>query len=230
MAIVSALAAADVGNLDRQDDLAISYDKIGETLQAKGDLAAALAQYAQECAIRKKALDLDPASARRANDFAACSLRIGALDTAAGDTAGAGDAYGQARDLLQGLVDRGAADAAGKRILWLAWEGLGDLASKAKDLKAARSDYQAALDIAEATLKSDPTLKQSRSDVAIIETRAAVAAQGLGDAAGAAALLADALQQQRALAARGAAGPGGAARARVRRRQRGRRRARDGRS
>ena len=201
MAILSALAAEDAGNLDRQDDVAVTFDKIGDALQARGDVTGALAQYSQELAIRQKGLALDPKNARRASAVAACSIRIGAADVAHGEAAGAGASEGQARDVLQALADRQAADVSAKRLLSIAWEGLADLATQANDLQAARNALQAALDIAKAQQKTNPTLRQSREDVAIVEAKLATTLQALGDAAGAAPLRSDALALRRAVAA-----------------------------
>ena len=64
------MTKVDPSNAKWQRDLSVSYDKVGDVLQAQGDLAAALKAYHDSSAIAERLAKADPSNANWQSDFA----------------------------------------------------------------------------------------------------------------------------------------------------------------
>ena len=93
--ILKQVLSADPLCAQKQRDLSISFDRLGDVSVAAGDLAAARAYYEQGLAISRTLADADPASAQKQRDLSISFNKLGDVSVAAGDLAAARDYYEQ---------------------------------------------------------------------------------------------------------------------------------------
>src|SRR5438552_15512067 len=79
LAIRERLAAADANNSQRQRDLSVSYNKIGDVLVAQGKLDEALPVYRDSLAIRERLAAADRSNTHTQRDLLFSIVRIGGL-------------------------------------------------------------------------------------------------------------------------------------------------------
>jgi tetratricopeptide (TPR) repeat protein len=79
LAIAERLAAVDPSNTERQRDLSVSYNNVGNVLERQGKLDEALQKYRQGVAIREHLAAADRSNAQWRNDLDNAIGRIGAL-------------------------------------------------------------------------------------------------------------------------------------------------------
>jgi tetratricopeptide (TPR) repeat protein len=195
------LAAEDADNLERQRDVAVTLDMIGDILKAKGDLPAALEAHEEVLAISRRLAEAAPSNTQWQHD-----LSIGLVKVADG-LATKEDLTGALRLYHEGLkVRRALAAKDESNLLWLrevatslnrigdllvaeslgSWSNYqswnvdkqGDLSGK--DLGPALEAYAEGLDINRRLVDKDPRNTQWQLDVSISLDRIGdlLAAQG----------------------------------------------------
>ena len=104
-------AAADLGNLTNQRDLATSHIGMGDVLAAQGRHQAALEHYVRGSEIRRNLAVADPANRAWQHDLAFSYDRIGRAHQILGESAEALAAYQQSVLIRQRLADANRANA-----------------------------------------------------------------------------------------------------------------------
>ncbi|WP_374692181.1 SEC-C metal-binding domain-containing protein, partial [Accumulibacter sp.] len=135
-AIRERLAASDPGNAGWQRDLSVSHIKIGDLLQAQGDLAGAGAAYRADLAIAERLAASDPGNAGWQRDLSVSHNKIGDLLRAQGDLAGAGAAYRASHAIRERLAASDPGHPGWQRDLMVSYAKLAQLA-EASDPPAA---------------------------------------------------------------------------------------------
>ena len=97
LAIRDRLTKADLGNADRQRDLSLSYERVGDVQKAQGDLTSALTSHRESLAIRDRLTKADPDNADRQRDLSLSYERVGDVQKAQGNLA---DAFTSHRESL----------------------------------------------------------------------------------------------------------------------------------
>ena len=83
------LAKSDPGNLKRQRNLSIPYQRIGEVQVAQGDLSGALKSHSNSLAIKDRLAQSDPTNGDWQEGLSLSYEQIGDVLVAQGDLAGA---------------------------------------------------------------------------------------------------------------------------------------------
>jgi tetratricopeptide (TPR) repeat protein len=93
LAIAERLAKADPGDAQRQRDLSLSYDNVGDVLEAQGNLPDALTSYRDSLAIAERLANDDPGDAQRQRDLSLSYDNVGDVLEAQGNSPDALKAY-----------------------------------------------------------------------------------------------------------------------------------------
>jgi tetratricopeptide (TPR) repeat protein len=153
-AILTKLAARDPDNLDWQRNLSVIENKLGDMELARGDRAAALASFQSALAIREKLVAKSPTNAAWRRDVFYSHIKLVNVHEHEPKLA-----LDEALTALAIADQIGAANPANKDAQWdrATTHGLvANIRHALKDDKGARSDVQAALDIATPFRATDP--------------------------------------------------------------------------
>ena len=101
------IASAAPGDFERQRDLSVSHNKIGEVKMAQGDLAGALAAFGAGMEIARRLAEADPGNAGWQRDLAVSHHRLGSMKARMGDEAGAVESLRAVLGVLDGMAARG---------------------------------------------------------------------------------------------------------------------------
>ncbi len=175
------LAAADPANTEWQRDLSISHERLGDVAVAAGDLAAARAAY-------QAGLDIARAAGRCRPGQHRMAARPVHQPRTAGGRGGGGRGPGRGPGRLPGragyperLAAADPANTGWQRDLSVSHEKLGDVAAAAGDLTAARTAYQASLDIAERLAAANPANTGWQRDLSVSHNKLGDVAAAAGD-------------------------------------------------
>jgi tetratricopeptide (TPR) repeat protein len=182
---VQAGAAAYPANAERQRDLAVSHERLGDVAVAAGDLAAAHAAYQAALDITARLAAANPANTARQHDLSVGYDKLGDVAAAAGDLTTARAAYQASLDIRRRLAETDPANTQWQRDLCVSHERLGDIAVAAGDLAAARTHYQADQDIAKRLAATNPANTEWQRDVSISHDKLGNVAMAAGDLAAA---------------------------------------------
>ena len=136
-------ADADPPSAQKQRDLSISFERLGDVSVAAGDLAAARAYYEQGLAIRRKLADADPHSAEKQRDLSISFNKLGDVSRAAGDLAAARAYYEQGLAIRRKLADADPHSAQKQRDLGVSHIKLFDIENSLGNRPAAREQLAA---------------------------------------------------------------------------------------
>ena len=184
MTILESRVAAEPDRADYQRDLSISYERLGDLLQALGQGDAARQYYQQALEIRQRLV-----AAARPRRLPARSVgilqRLGDLLQALGQGDAARQYYQQALEIAQRLVAAEPDRADYQRDLSVFYGRLGDLLQALGQGDAARQYYQQALEIAQRLVAAEPDRADYQRDLSISYERLGdlLQALGQGDAA-----------------------------------------------
>jgi tetratricopeptide (TPR) repeat protein len=154
-AIMQALGAETAGDLAWQQELATTYDQLGDLLQAQGRVKQALASYRASVAIAER-LAADPNYAGRQHELAINYIKVGDMDLARGALDEALASYGASYDLARSLAAADPGDARWQHDVLVSYQKIGDVQRLQGDLYAALASYQAGRDIAAGLVAADP--------------------------------------------------------------------------
>jgi tetratricopeptide (TPR) repeat protein len=153
--LMQRLAAEDPANLAWQHDLSVTYDELGDVLQAQGRLAEALAKYSASRVIAER-LAADGSYAGQHRDLALSYIKVGNIHAAQGALDDALVSY----DLSLVIGERlAAADPRNTRWqydLLVSHDKIGDVLRLQGELDAALARYRASCAIAERLIAADP--------------------------------------------------------------------------
>jgi len=100
------LVHRDPDNSQWQRDLAVSHNKIGDTLLSQGDQPEALTAYRASLAIRETLAHRDPGNSQWQRDLSVSHDRIGDVLMSQGNLPGALTAYRASHAIAETLVDQ----------------------------------------------------------------------------------------------------------------------------
>jgi tetratricopeptide (TPR) repeat protein len=132
LAIAKSLAEQDKSNSGWQRDLAVSYSKVGNVLEAQGKLQEALDAYQEDLAISKSLAKQDKSNSERQQDLAVSYEKVGDVLEAQGKLQDALYFYQQGLAIFKWLAEQD------KIQLKLAVGSLGELRTRWRSAGGAR--------------------------------------------------------------------------------------------
>jgi len=165
------LAADDPGNADRQRDLSVSQDNIGNVLSAQGDLTGALTAFRASLEICQRLAADDPGNADRQRDLSVSRNNIGDVLSAQEDLTGALAAYRASHEIFKRLAADDPGNADWQRDLSVSQEKIGDVLSAQGDLTAALAARRASHEIFGRLAADDPENADWQSDLSVSQEK-----------------------------------------------------------
>jgi tetratricopeptide (TPR) repeat protein len=166
-------------------DVAASHDRIGDILQAQGDLAGALAAYQRSMDIRARLAASDPSNTGWQRDLSVSHNKIGDILQAQGNLAGALAAYQRSMDIAERLAASDPSNTEWQRDLSVSHEKIGEILQAQGNLAGALAAYQRSMDIRARLAASDPSNTGWQRDLSVSHERIGEILQAQGDLAGA---------------------------------------------
>ena len=161
------LAAADPGNAERQRDMSVSQDNIGNVLSAQGDLTGALAAYRASLEISRRLAAADPGNADLQRDLSVSHNNIGNVLSAKRDLTAALVAYRASHKIFEQLSATDPGNIDWQFDLSVSQEKIGDVLSAKRDLTAALVAYRASHEIFERLAAADPGNADWQRDLSV---------------------------------------------------------------
>ena len=161
------LAITDPSNLDRQRDLSISYDKIGDLQNAEGKRAEALKSYQDGLEIAKRLAALDKANTEWQRDLSVSYNKIGDLQNAEGKRAEALKSYQDGLEIAKRLAALDKANTKWQRDLSISYDRIGDLQNAEGKREQALKSYRDGLEIAKWLAALDKDNTQWQTDLVV---------------------------------------------------------------
>ena len=199
---LSAQAAADRNGDQR--DLSTSHNKIGNVLEAQGDLVGALAAYRTCLAIRDTLASRDADNTQWQRVLYVSQVNIGDVLVAQGDLPGALAAYHTGLAIMEPLAARDASNTLWQRDLCISNVKLGDVLVAQGDLPGALAAYHTGLAIMEPLAARDAGNTQWQRDLSVSQEKIGNVLVAQGDLPGALAAYRTGLGIMETLAARDA--------------------------
>ncbi len=125
--IMEALSASDPGNAGWRRDLSVSYNKVGDVLNAQGDLPGALKAYRDALAIAERLSASDPGNAEWRRDLWVSKNKVGEVFVAQGDFRGAKAAHSDGLAIIEKLSASDPDNVGWRRDLSVSYEKVGDV-------------------------------------------------------------------------------------------------------
>jgi len=164
---LSAQADQDPINTLWQRDLSVSYSKLGDVLQAQGDLGRGEKAYQDALAIGERLAAQDPTNTEWQRDLSVSYERLGDVLQAQGDLGRAEKAYQDALAITKRLADQDPINTLWQRDLSVSYNKLGDLLRDQGDLGRAEKAYRDALAIRKRLAAQDPTNTLWQRDLSV---------------------------------------------------------------
>jgi non-specific serine/threonine protein kinase/serine/threonine-protein kinase len=188
--LLEGLAATDSRNDEVRDELANTYQELGDLeghsgLQNLGDPQSALEHYHKALAIYQAQVSGNPSSQKGRRGLAVVRVRIADLAMARGDLKGILNEY---RDALKTAEELSAADSTNSAdlgLLVLGYRKVGAALEELGDSKAALDNYAKAASVNESLIKADPDNVQAGMALAITLRYTGDLLSKTGDPAGA---------------------------------------------
>src|SRR5262249_4961292 len=173
------LADSDSTNLDWQNGLAFSYERIGRALAAQGKAEEALSSFNKSIEIWRQLAEKDPSHTNYETTANSVYEKISNLLLAPRRYDDALAAFRNMAAGFQALVDRGQSDAHIQRSLSVAWERVGDVFLTLDKGTDALDAYQKSLTIRKAAADVESSVGR-QIDLAIIQNKIGNALRALG--------------------------------------------------
>ena len=154
-------------DLDRQRDLSVSHNKIGDVLVAEGKLEEARKAYEAGLGIAKRLAKADPKNSEWQRDLSVSHNRIGDVLVAEGKLAEARKAHEAGLGIRERLAEADPRNSAWQRDLSVSHNKIGDVLRAEGKLEEARKAYEAGLGIAKRLAKADPKNSAWQRDLSV---------------------------------------------------------------
>jgi len=155
-AVARSLLAAQPGDAERRQDLALNLHAVGEIAEARGDLSAALAAYRESLDIMHALAAKDPANAFHQSNLLVSLNKTGKVLAQQGDLAGALAMHREELGIDRTVAAKDPSDNARQRDLSVALTFVGDLMARQGDLNGGLVAFRESLAIARALAAKDP--------------------------------------------------------------------------
>ena len=179
------LSASDPSNLDCRRDLSVSQERIGDLLQAQGDLEGALREYRASLEVSGSLSDADPSDLGSRRDVSVSHDRIGDVLQEQGDLTGALRAYRAGLRARQRLAASATSHMAWQRGLSVSHSKLGDILLTQGNLSGALREYRTNMKICERLSALDPSNDVWQRDRSISHTKLGDVLRSRGELPGA---------------------------------------------
>ena len=170
----------DPDNPERQRDLSLCYDRVGDVQVAQGDLAGALKSYRDSLAIAERLARSDPGNAGWQRDLSVSYNKVGDVQVAQGDLAGALKSYRDSLAIRERLARSDPGNAGWQRDLSVSYNKVGDVQVAQGDLAGALKSYRDNL-VAERLARSDPGNAGWQRDLSVSHAKLASVHRRLGE-------------------------------------------------
>jgi tetratricopeptide (TPR) repeat protein len=161
------LAAADLGNLTNQRDLATAHIKVGDVLAAQGQHKAALEDYVRGSEIRRNLAVADPGNQAWQRDLAIGYDRVGQAHQILGETAEALESYKSSLAVRQKLYLANRRDFTTQHELASSLDRVGALLKAVGNGKLALSAYQQSVLLRQGLADANRDNAQLQSELAV---------------------------------------------------------------
>ncbi|MDP1737111.1 MAG: hypothetical protein Q8L23_06700 [Caulobacter sp.] len=189
-------------HLNRQRDLAISHERLGDVASEEGDLHAARKAYEDSFEIRRALANRDPKNTDWQRGLSISFAKLGDLAKAEGDLPTARKAFEDSFKINKTLGDLDPKNTDWQRDLSISFNRLGDVARQEGDLLAARTAFEDGLFIAKTLGDLDPKNTDWQGDLSASYERLGDVARAEGDLPTARKAYEDSFEIRRALANR----------------------------
>ena len=170
---------------DRQRDLSVSHNKIGDIRAAQGDLSGALVSYEADLAIAERLAKQDPSHADRQRDLSVSHNKIGDIRATQGDLPGALVSYEDCLAIAERLAEQDPSHVDRQRDLSVSHNKIGDIRAAQGDLTGALVSYEAALTMRKRLAEQDPSHADRQRDLSVSHERIGDIRKAQGDLSGA---------------------------------------------
>jgi tetratricopeptide (TPR) repeat protein len=165
--ILKEVLTTDPTSAEKQHNLALSLNKLGNVSMAADDLAGERNYYEQSLAIRRTLADANPHSVEKQCYLAIAIRKLGDVSVAAGDLAAARDYYQQYLAVIRPLRDADLSLPPKLTDPSIRFDFLGDKSVAAGDLLGARADYEQCLAIRKRVAAAHPDSAQKQRDLGV---------------------------------------------------------------
>jgi WD40 repeat protein/tetratricopeptide (TPR) repeat protein/ActR/RegA family two-component response regulator len=170
---------------DNEHALSVSYDNVGDTQVAQGDLAVALTSYREGLAIAERVAASDPSNAKWQRDLSVWFDLVGDVQIQQGDLASATASYRDSLAIRERLAASDRGNAEWQRDLSVSFEKVGDVHVAQGDVSGALASYRGSLAIRERLTASDPGNAGWQRDLSVSFNKVGDVQVKQGDLAGA---------------------------------------------
>jgi serine/threonine protein kinase/tetratricopeptide (TPR) repeat protein len=157
-------AAMDPADQDRRADYAISHERVGDALFAKGDASGALAEYKAALELELALVAVDPRREEHQQRVARGHAKVGEVLGARGEGSGALQELQTYSAIAEALAVNNPANPDRQRDLEVSYNVVADVLVAQGDFTSALAKYRAALGIAETLEALDPRNAVRRRD------------------------------------------------------------------
>jgi tetratricopeptide (TPR) repeat protein len=162
--LLQTLSAEDSSNLAWQNDLAVSYEAIGDVFLTEGNLNEALANYRAGLAIDERLVAADPTDEGHQRNLSLLHVRVGQVSKAQGKLDEALDSYLAALKITRGITNPARLE------IWLRdvsvlEQRVGYVWQEKGNIDEALQYYRLSLDVSKVLADVEPTNSQSQQDL-----------------------------------------------------------------
>jgi tetratricopeptide (TPR) repeat protein len=155
-AIRERLTTQEPDNASFQNNLGVSYDRMGGILQAQGDLTGALAEFSKSLAISERLAAKDLDNAGRQRELGVSYDRMGVILLTHGDLTGALAVFRKSLAISERLAAKDSYHEVWQHDLGASYSRMGDFLKVQGDLAGALAEYRKSLAISERLASKDP--------------------------------------------------------------------------
>lgn len=201
LAISERLAVTHPSDLENNRDLLTTYERIGDVLQASGDMKAALEQHQKALGIARGLIDSHPENWEVRRNIMISFLKMGETLLIMGDRGGSFQNYKESLKYAEELFAHNPDDNRARRDVSVLYNKMGDALLANGDNDGALTRYKQALDVRTVVTAREPLNVQARRDVAVDLEKIATVLVNKQDYAGALDFQGRALESDERLAA-----------------------------
>lgn len=163
--LLAALSASKPDDTTYEHDLSIAYEEVGDVLEERGDLPAALASYQTDLAIAKRLVQSNGNNTDWQHGLSISYARIGDVQLEQGDLPAALASYQAALTIIEHLFQSDAHNADWQRDLAISYSKIGTVQEALGHFADALTSFRADKAIMESLVRWDPDNASWRLDL-----------------------------------------------------------------
>jgi tetratricopeptide (TPR) repeat protein len=177
------LARTDPDSAQWQQDLAVSYNKVGGVLRDQGDLAQALQSFRDSLTIRDRLAKADPNKAQWQRDLSLSYMKVGEVLAEQGNLVQALQSFKGSLMIVGRFARADPSNAQWQRDLSVSYDKVGEVLAAQGNLAEALQSFQEHLAIADRLAKADPNNAGRQRDLSVAYERVGGVLRDQGDLA-----------------------------------------------